>query len=99
MKKGIPSQWKKSSETFSVVKVIFSRTSKKDINKLDAVVKKRIGKKIQAYSQNPMQYARKIAFPSIGNYRWRMGNYRVTFDIKGDEIRILKVRHRKEVYK
>ena len=39
------------------------------------------------------------ADPKIGTYRFRMGNYRVIFDIEGKDIVILRVGHRREIYK
>jgi mRNA interferase RelE/StbE len=37
--------------------------------------------------------------PSLGGYRFRIGDYRVIFDIEGDEIVVLRVGHRKEIYR
>ena len=35
----------------------------------------------------------------IGSYRFRIGNYRVIFDIKEDQIIILRVGHRGRIYR
>lgn len=77
--------------------LLYSRTALKDIQKLDQVVKKRIRKKIEDYSQNPFSQAKKLS-AQIGSFRWRVGNYRIIFDIEGDNILILRIGHRKEVY-
>ena len=79
-------------------KLVYTKTAFKDIQKLDKVVQKRIGKKIKLYSKNPFAQARKLIDPSIGKYRWRIGNWRVVFDLDKKIIVILKVGHRKEVY-
>jgi mRNA interferase RelE/StbE len=34
-----------------------------------------------------------------GEYRIRVGNYRVVFELAGDEATILEVGHRREVYR
>lgn len=35
----------------------------------------------------------------LGSYRFRIGDYRVVFDLEGDQIVILRVGHRREIYK
>lgn len=80
-------------------KVVYTRTSFKDIKKLDIVAKKRIKRKIEIYSKNPLRYSKKLIDPKIGTYRWRVGNYRIVFDIDRRKIVILRVGHRREIYK
>lgn len=46
-----------------------------------------------------LNHARKMVDPSLGSYRFRIGDYRVIFDIEGDEIIVLRVGHRKEIYR
>ena len=80
-------------------KLVYTRTAAKDIQKLDIVVKKKIKKKLEEYSKNPHFYAKKLISKTIGTYRWRIGNYRVVFDINGNNIVILRVGHRREIYR
>ena len=80
-------------------KLIYTNTAYKDIKKLDIVAKKRIGKKIEEYSKDPLSTSKKLTNLSIGTFRWRIGNYRVVFDIDNENIIILRVGHRKEIYK
>jgi len=70
-----------------------------DIRKLDIVAKKRIKKKLEEYAINPHVYAKKLINSAIGSYRWRVGNYRIVFDIDGTNIVILRVGHRREIYR
>ena len=46
-----------------------------------------------------MKYAQKLSDPRLGTYRFRVGEYRVIFDLEGSEIVILRVGHRKEIYR
>jgi mRNA interferase RelE/StbE len=46
-----------------------------------------------------MRFAEKLSDPILGEYRFRIGDYRVIFDIKGSEIVILRVGHRREIYR
>ena len=80
-------------------KVIFSKTFLNEIKKLDPVVKKRLKKKLEEYLKNPIGRAKKLTNSLLGEYRWRIGNYRIIFDVKGTNVIILRVGHRKEVYR
>jgi mRNA interferase RelE/StbE len=37
--------------------------------------------------------------PKLGTYRFRIGDYRVIFDIEGKDIVVLRVGHRRDIYK
>jgi len=37
--------------------------------------------------------------PALGTYRFRIGDYRVIFDIEGNEVVVLRVGHRREIYR
>jgi len=41
----------------------------------------------------------RLTDPRIGTYRFRVGDYRVIFDVEGNEIIVLRVGHRREIYK
>ena len=51
------------------------------------------------YKDDPLKYARKLIDPKLGGYRFRIGDYRVVFDIENDEIVVLRIGHRKEIYR
>ncbi|MFC1790061.1 type II toxin-antitoxin system RelE/ParE family toxin [Patescibacteria group bacterium] len=80
-------------------KLLYTKTAFKDIQKLDSVAKKKIKKKIEICCQRPLFYSRKLTKSSLGSYRWRVGSYRIVFDIKKDRIIILRVGHRGEIYR
>jgi mRNA interferase RelE/StbE len=46
-----------------------------------------------------LRFAEKLSDQILGGYRFRIGDYRVIFDIQEDEIIILRVGHRSEIYK
>lgn len=79
--------------------LLYTRTAFSDIKKLDSVVKKKIQKKLEQYSQSPLSYAKRLVNSQIGTYRWRIGDFRVVFDLDGKNIVILRVGHRREIYK
>ncbi len=82
-------------------KLVFKPKANKDIQKIDIVSQKRIIKKLKFFmsQSNPLDYAIKLAGEDEANYRWRIGTYRVVFDVNKDSITILRVQHRREVYK
>ena len=80
-------------------KIVYTKTAVKDIKKLDNITKKKIKNKIELFISNPLGYAKKLTDLRIGEYRWRIGNYRVVFDIDNLTIVVLRIRHRKEIYK
>lgn len=79
--------------------LLYTKTAYEDILKLDNVSRKIIKKKIEEYIKKPLAYSKKLINSSIGTYRWRAGNYRIVFDIEQDKIIILRVGHRREIYK
>ena len=64
-------------------------------------MQKRVAKKLKFYldQDDPIQYAKKLVDSKDGNYRWRIGNFRAVFDIDGNVIKLLRIQHRKDVYK
>lgn len=80
-------------------KILYTKTAFSDIKQLDIVVKKRLKKKIEIFSKDPIKHAKKLIHFSIGSYRWRVGDYRIIFDIDRQTIVVLRVKHRRESYK
>lgn len=78
--------------------VVVTKSASKDIDKLDPVVRKKIYQKIKLYSQTPLAYAKHLHNSQIGTYRWRIGNYRIIFDLDQNTIVLLKIDHRSQVY-
>jgi mRNA interferase RelE/StbE len=79
--------------------LVYTRRAVKDIQKLDVDNKERIEKTLLRYRQNPLVYAEKLTDSQLGTYRFRIGDYRVVFDVEDNEIVILRVGHRRDIYK
>jgi len=80
--------------------IIWSESASKAFRKLDRTVAKRIFKKVSQLGENPYHFdVTKIVGEPY--FRLRVGDYRVVFDIQNDTLRILilKVGHRKNIYK
>jgi len=80
-------------------KIVFTKRAMRDVSKLEPEVKKAIGDALRRYGRDPLHHARKMIDPSLGSYRFRIGDYRVIFDIEGDEIVVLRAGHRSVVYR
>lgn len=79
--------------------VVLVRNAQRDLKKLDRVAQKRIKNALIKFSQNPLFYAKKLTDREIGNYRFRVGNHRIIFDIEQNRIVILRIGHRREIYR
>ena len=79
--------------------IIFSDKALKQLKKLDPSVQKRIIASLERIRIRPVNYVTKLVGDS--GYRLRIGDYRVLMDIDNNELHILvlKVGHRKKVYK
>ena len=80
-------------------RLAYTHRAIKDIDGLETNAKQRIGKTLLRYEKDPYKHAEKLTDSKLGTYRFRIGDYRVIFDIEGNEIVILRVGHRSEVYK
>lgn len=66
---------------------------------LDPQVKDRIGRTLKRYEEAPLKYSEKLTDPNLGTYRFRVGDYRVIFDIEGNDIVVLRLGHRSQIYR
>lgn len=82
-------------------KLEISSRAAKDIKALDAVVQRRIAAKLKFFlaQDDPLAYAKRLVNAKDGDYRWRIGHYKVVFDVSDTTILLLRVQHRGEVYK
>jgi mRNA interferase RelE/StbE len=71
-----------------------------DIPKLNETLKKRIKKAIQKrLTTSPHHYGDPLRKSLKGYRKLRVGDYRVIYKIVGNEVRILAIINRKDVYK
>lgn len=82
------------------MKLLLSRSAQKDLDKLSDDITLRISKKLYDLADNP--YMRGVE--KLGRnkgYRIRIGDYRVVYliDKKSKAITLIRVRHRREVYR
>ena len=85
-------------ESFSIK---WKSSAKKELKKIDRTEISKILSEIEKLSQEPYPLNHKKILGTEHIYRIRVGNYRVIYSIVNDEliIEVVRVRHRKEVYK
>jgi len=79
--------------------LLYTKCAARDISRLDQVAKGRLRKTLERYAQSPFDYAKKMVDPALGTYRFRIGEYRVIFDVEGNKIVVLRVGHCREIYR
>lgn len=80
-------------------RLIYTQRAAKDIQGLDPKTKERVRKALLRYENDPLRHAERLTQSKLGSYRFRIGDYRVVFDLEGEELVVLRVGHRSEIYK
>ena len=75
----------------------FQNRALKDLRQLDKHLSKRIVDKIEIMAEDLKGDVKKLTDHSP-QYRLRIGDYRVLFDIEDETILIQRIRNRREVY-
>ncbi len=84
-------------------KVIFTEEAKKELKKLDkhiaSLIIGWIEKNLQN-TENPRQHGKGLVANKMGQWRYRIGDYRLICEIQDEQITILvlEVGHRKNIY-
>lgn len=82
--------------------VVFKPTALKDLKKLPKTLQRRIKEKLEFYlsQAEPLDYAvQLVGNQKSGDYRFRVGDYRIVFDKQGNTLIILYIEHRRGVYR
>ncbi len=83
------------------MKIIFTESAKKDWQRLDTSVRRQLKTKLAFYrrAEQALRFAEKLRDFDSGEYRFRVGDRRIIFDVRGDIIFILRIGNRKDVYR
>lgn len=78
----------------------FTPKAFKKLEKLPREIQRRIFAKLDYFCEtNPMIFAEKLSDFELGDYRFRISDYRVIFDVFGSVITIINLGHRREIYR
>ena len=80
---------------------VFKPSALKKLSRLPKSTQVQIIKKLDYFvnSGQPLSFAHRLINYELGEYRFRIGVYRVIFDVKKEKLIILDVDHRKDIYK
>ena len=76
-----------------------SKSVVKNLKKIPQIHSVRIESSIENLMNDPWPTGCRSVVGSAGEYRLRIGNYRIVYKVDDDCIWILKVAHRKDVYR
>ena len=81
--------------------VLVERTAERDLQSLPQAILKRIIPRIKALSDNPRPSGCHKLTGSRNDWRIRIGDYRVVYEVDDarKRVRIFRIRHRREVYR
>jgi mRNA interferase RelE/StbE len=84
-----------------VYEVLVERTAERDLQSLPQAILKRIIPRIKALSDNPRPSGCHKLTGSRNDWRIRIGDYRVVYEVDDarKRVRIFRIRHRREVYR
>lgn len=79
----------------------FTKTSLKRFKKLPKDIQIRIIGKLDYFcaQDDPIDFAEPLTKSSLGEYRFRIGDYRVSFDVEDNILVIHDVDNRKDIYR
>ncbi len=80
-------------------KIAFKKSVSRDLKKIDKEQVKKILNKIEAELPQKAETLSTLTGKFSGLRKFRVGDFRVIFSIIGDTALVLRIRHRKEVYK
>jgi mRNA interferase RelE/StbE len=79
-------------------RLIIANRFRRDLRRLNAETHRRVLAVLEELQDNPYQGS-KLSHIAIGQWRIRIGDYRIRYDIEGEEVLLYRVRHRREIYR
>jgi len=82
-------------------KLRYKKPAVKDIKALLVQIQRRLASKLEFFvSQDDLlSFAEPLTKPADAQFRYRLGDYRILFDVENDSLIVLRVQHRREVYR
>ena len=78
--------------------VVHTPTFRRSFDKLDALTQRRVLQALHILEDDPY-VGLKLKEKKIGQWRLRVGDYRIRYDIEGDTVILHLVKHRSEIYR
>ena len=83
------------------MRLVFAPKAERDLCALDPQIRHRILRKLEWFvrADDPLVFAEPISEHKIAEWRFRIGDWRVLFDATDAHIIILRIGHRREIYR
>jgi mRNA interferase RelE/StbE len=78
--------------------VVVTSRFRRDVRKLPRAVQEVVLAALDVIARDPYQ-GEKMKATEVGEWKYRVGDYRIRYDIVGTDIVFLIVRHRRDVYR
>jgi mRNA interferase RelE/StbE len=78
--------------------LVIARRFRQDLRRLDAQMHRRVLEVLERLQEDPFQ-GQRLTNVAIGQWRIRVGDYRIRYDIEGEQVLLYRVRHRREIYR
>ena len=90
-----------SRKTVPVYEILLERNAERDLKKLPKKMFDRVVLCVKSLSQNPKPPGTRKIVGSTNDWRIRIGDYRVIYEIDEEvrEVKIMRIRHRRESYR
>ena len=81
--------------------VLLGTAAEKDLDKLPKSIFARIIKELKKLAENPRHIGSRKIVGSMSDWRVRVGDYRIVYEIREDEkvVRVMRIKHRREAYR
>jgi len=82
------------------MRIFYTQKAAEQLKNLPRETQKRIVEKMRFYlkQKDPLRFAKRLSDYRQGEYRFRVGNQRLVFDVKKGVIYILKIGKRDKIY-
>ncbi len=82
------------------MEIFYTNKAAAQLKNLPRLIQKRIIIKMRFYAnqKNPLKFAKPLIDYREGEFRFRIGKYRLIFDVKDSAIYILKIAKRDKIY-
>lgn len=83
------------------MEIFYTNKAANQLKNLPYLIQKRIITKMRFYAEqnDPLKFAKRLTDYYEGEYCFRVGDYRLIFDVKEGSIYILKIDKRDKIYK
>ncbi len=78
--------------------LVISNRFRRDLRRLDATMHRRVLEALDQLQEDPYRDLQ-LTNVQIGQWRIRVGDYRIRYDIEGERVLLYRVRHRREIYR